>query len=759
MASPSCACTVSAPPPYSISARVLDIVPAFLFVAASLVFLVMAIQHLGKGVYRRLWLFPCYPVKFLAIKAGTLALLGVAAKSPKLLGSGHDLFPDQFELVGSALVCSFMGACMPSLATADPSDMWSNVAGAGLLLITIVLHIFYGIYKGRCPDDSGELDYGLVVGVIPRMIVAFCMVAFLLVLLTQAIAFEAMMADVGAFVSLQLQKLQMEMRPEHVVTKKAWSWETLEHNTHVKLMMVLTSNPQNVAARSPSLAIVGALTVSSIIIPVVWLGLGANLIIFQTLAILVFGFICVWRWLRVALHDDRSVGSLLFQAQPSYWCRKVNNFLLKLKAGPLRQGQPSIWEHLKFGCKALLYKIAALILLCSIVPIHWVLVVCIRLTYIVSTMLIRISIWLPIRALILCMKWIRRSSMKVASTETEYALGAGVVCLEGENPCTVQQEFEGVAKLIIRRQIKKAETKTNMKALETLLSLSDHACRSNNSVVLDVLDQRGAPSVVLDVEHGHQYGWNLTAISLLAVMSKIEVEALGTYETSKTAMEAYKQALEMVKVVDEMYPPIICSKETYVNAAASVWGKLPKSSKGRSLWKETSRLASPMDILEALLESAKNQIKESQNAPWPADAVVSYTMYTVCRNLQRRWTDTEGAAMGSHSGNAEPMVKHLNYLVAEVLAGCLLNLPGTLDMTMTEAVRKGRVDKVETGILLIHQGQQLWKKLGWPALHGPTNTLGQLNQWLQMSATDILERSNFWRGHSWPRHNSWNKSL
>eukprot|EP00250_Pteridium_aquilinum_P022325 c25351_g1_i6 orf=48-2309(+) len=735
MASPSCACTVSAPPPYSISARVLDIVPAFLFVAASLVFLVMAIQHLGKGVYRRLWLFPCYPVKFLAIKAGTLALLSVAAKPPKMLSSAQYYFPDLFELVGSTLVCSFMGACMPSLATADPSDMWSNVAGAGLLLMTMVLNIFYGIYMGGSPDDIGVSEN-------PRIIVAFCMVAFLLVLLTQAIAFEAMMADVGACVSLQLQELQMEMRPEHVVTKKAWSWETLEHNTHVKLMMVLTSNPQNVAARSPSLAIVGALTVSSIIIPVVWLGLGANLIIFQTLAILVFGFICVWRWLRVALHDDRSVGSLLFQAQPSYWCRKVNNFLLKLKAGPLRQGQPSIWEHLKFGCKALLYKIAALILLCSIVPIHWVLVVCIRLTYIVSTMLIRISIWLPIRALILCMKWIRRSSMKVASTETEYALGAGVVCLEGENPCTVQQEFEGVAKLIIRRQIKKAETKTNMKALETLLSLSDHACRSNNSVVLDVLDQRGAPSVVLDVEHGHQYGWNLTAISLLAVMSKIEVEALGTYETSKTAMEAYKQALEMVKVVDEMYPPIICSKETYVNAAASVWGKLPKSSKGRSLWKETSRLASPMDILEALLESAKNQIKESQNAPWPADAVVSYTMYTVCRNLQRRWTDTEGAAMGSHSGNAEPMVKHLNYLVAEVLAGCLLNLPGTLDMTMTEAVRKGRVDKVETGILLIHQGQQLWKKLGWPALHGPTNTLGQLNQWLQMSATDILERSN-----------------
>lgn len=761
---------------------------------ASTILLGISLHHVSKAVHRRLWLFSSNQAKFLALNAATLALLGIATKPPKYLAATNEVE----KLVGSVLLCAVMGACMPSTAAADLTDMWSKVAGVGLLVLTTAVNIFTEMYAYNVIKSFRFQHIAVVVS----------MVMIFSVLLTQAIALEAMMSDVKATVSEQLKQLHSrELRPGYTVNvtvERPWSWEIMEQDSFIKLMMMLTSDPQNVAARSPTSAIVGALVLFSVLIlsvsvippiliqyqfltlqthfiPVcisivflivsVFINPARVFFIFilravsavvllmytinqqiQSLIILVCGFICVWRWLRVALHEDRPFMSLVSDAEPSYWRRKVNDFVLMLEAGP--RVQPNVLEEGQYGFKEVLHYTIAFLFRCCIAPIHRILVALIRFAHLSSALLMRVLIIWPIQPLpCICPSWLlrrMRTDLEVAR-DTKYI--PGVVCLAGEDAYIVQKELQGAAKLVMRRQTKRAKT-TDMEALVTLLSVSTEARNFRNSNILEVLEQGGAPDVdQLNVEqYGYQYGWNLTAVSLLAVMTKIEVESLGMTQKSEATVDAYWQALKMVKVVDELHPPTVCSKETYLNAYASVWSKLVKK-KRRCL---SGHLAmprkDPVEVLTSLLGSAEKHIVEFKQAKkschvaapdmWSMQMVASYTMHTICKNLLRWWTDLEsrnGGATNAIPGDragAKAMVEHTNLLMAEVLVGCLSSLPVALDNSMTEAVRSGQAEKIENAIFLVKQGKELWKKLHWPA-PPPTETPGHLSQWLHLPSNDI----------------------
>lgn len=115
----------------------------------------------------------------------------------------------------------------------------------------------------------------------------------------------------------------------------------------------------------------------------------------------------------------------------------------------------------------------------------------------------------------------------------------GVVCLKGEDDRIVRREFVGAANRIIGRQYKRACTKPEVQAITNLLCTCKNP--STDGLLLNaILDQEGAPLVEnLHVEHGYQYGWALTIISLLDVMAKIEGNALGMSDMYERAMDAY----------------------------------------------------------------------------------------------------------------------------------------------------------------------------------------------------------------------------
>ncbi|KAI5081334.1 hypothetical protein GOP47_0004517 [Adiantum capillus-veneris] len=753
---------------------------------ASFILMFLGIQLLWKCISRRLWLFPCYPTRFTALNAGTLALLGILAKGPKMYSTPHEqkeLIPELFNVTGSVLACAFIGACMPSVASTDRSQLWSNFTGTTLLLMTFTFNIAsWVIYPAR--DESykhisflfGHLEVELA-----------CLISFILILSIQSFAMDEMTSDVAACVAMRLQQLEEGNTSGAEKQVLSWSWEGLERTTCVRLMMAVTSNLQNVASRSPSQVILLAL----ILLLATMLEIATHsyytprlyVVPFTNVSIILFGFICLGRWLRLAMCDSRPLSSLLFDTHPFYWRRKVMNLVLHLKAGPHCPLHPTIWKQIIFILKATVYCSLYFIMLLLISPLYGFMLTSTMLAHTLPTLLVRMSkppllvliywpILFPLKALFLMiyskvMGCSTTMQMPVSAASLQLDLTAGVIHIPGEDPHTVQKLFEGSVRLAIQRCIKTAKTKPKQ-ALETILKLSNQACYVENNVVYEVLDKKGATNVAMLYmgNYGDQYGWSLTILSLLNVSSIVEVEVIGTSERTMAMMEAYEQALQMVAVVDEMHAPSVCSKETYLKASTSLWSSL--LNKRRSWQQKASRcgvqVISPADILDIHLETATRQIQKHRHVfPWTMEAIIAYTTYTVCQNLRKWCMDVEMAGRENVLNQGDTcLIEHIHYLMVEMLAACLQSLPAVLETRTRRAVCNGDVGDIETGIFLIHQAKELWKKLQWPlcTVASPNASAAgfALQQyWLQTKqATQDGAVSNngaaIWRrGYSWPR--------
>ncbi|MCO5608163.1 hypothetical protein L7F22_062369 [Adiantum nelumboides] len=758
---------------------------------------------------KRFWLLPAHPAKLLALNASTLAFVGLISKipAPAATKDGPSSLNEYDMLVNSVLLCAMLGALFPSIATSpDLSNMWSNVCTASLLLLTdsfiILLQCHYEfdvqspyatpyvkIYKfnesnGRTLECFYWLDSQQQLNVNFKNQSDFCfdthrvavqttklgqyitmgiLLALLLVLLTQALALQGLMIDVNDTIIEQLDRLHMQGKPDLFGTKmRDESWEAVERNTCIKLMMVLTSTPQNITTRSPCTAMVGTLVLSSIVVLALFLYISFAMVGARILVICLCGFVCGLRWAIVAVQEDRPFGSLLSNAQLPSWLWKINTVQHRVKSSHHRLCR----KRRQYGVKALFLYTTYVLLACCAVPANCMLVSVLWFTHITSSLLIRKLIYQPLKLLAMLVvspikalgAFICTLILKVMRSGSERAHpipyqrvpngSLGVICLKGEDAQMVRRQFVGAANRIIRNQHKNAR---RIKAPVCFLRTWDKS--STDRVISEILEKEGAPFVEnLHVEHGFQYGWALTIISLLDVMEKIERRAFGMSQMAERAMDAYCQALEMVEVVDQEFMSCtVCSKETYATAVSVELMKL-QINKSRCSWWTRKKVS--LDVKEHIVEQVlKGVIEETEvdmeafnktrrdhgrvTASWSLQAVVSYTKHTVCQNLLR-WSVGElekanGGGGEESNGKAmqcvHNMLEHLNILIVKLLACCLLSLPAALDMRMTGVVHKGSVSKIEKGLFLICQGKHMWAELKWPDPPLPA-FMGQLRQWI-----------------------------
>lgn len=113
---------------------------------ASLISILAMVGDLWHGLRtRRLW-FPC---KYFTVNAATLTVIAIAMKLPIDLTSSMPGNVDQVaKLRSMAFMCSMMANLLPSLATMDNKELFTNIVALVLLVITLVVNICIQIATG-----------------------------------------------------------------------------------------------------------------------------------------------------------------------------------------------------------------------------------------------------------------------------------------------------------------------------------------------------------------------------------------------------------------------------------------------------------------------------------------------------------------------------------------------------------------------------------------------------------------------------------
>ncbi|GKC33473.1 hypothetical protein Tco_1040767 [Tanacetum coccineum] len=113
---------------------------------ASLICILAMVADLLHGLRaRKLW-FPC---KYFTINSASLTVIAVAMKLPVDLTSSMPGNVDQVAKLGSmAFMCSMMANLLPSLATMDSKELFTNIAALVVLVITFVVNVCIQIATG-----------------------------------------------------------------------------------------------------------------------------------------------------------------------------------------------------------------------------------------------------------------------------------------------------------------------------------------------------------------------------------------------------------------------------------------------------------------------------------------------------------------------------------------------------------------------------------------------------------------------------------
>lgn len=117
----------------------------YIAVASLFCTLLMAADLFHGFRNRKLW----FPSKYFTLNAASITVITIAMKLPVDLSSRMPGYVDEFAKMGSmAFMCTMIANLMPSLASMDNRELFANVAGMVILVITNVVNILIQMETG-----------------------------------------------------------------------------------------------------------------------------------------------------------------------------------------------------------------------------------------------------------------------------------------------------------------------------------------------------------------------------------------------------------------------------------------------------------------------------------------------------------------------------------------------------------------------------------------------------------------------------------
>ncbi|PHU16261.1 hypothetical protein BC332_17466 [Capsicum chinense] len=628
---------------------------------------------------KRLW-FPC---KFFALNAASLTVLAVAMKLPVDISEPMPGHTDQLsKLASTVFICVVIGNFMPSIGAMSNKEILSNVVALDILVITIIVNLCIEIYTDLIFNLKAE----------------FIATIFLMFLLILVLSFSSLsLATTKKILELNYKEAyQTTMRDDALAFGKL-SIDRLKDTVERCWMMVETSNPQFVMARSVTFSTSGTICVLASLIFMEALIRIYNsppyfpnsstykwstglILIVQSIGVVVGTVAPALRWfIFISFKRSNKIGNDNANCSrvEYYWIRK----LVEWKERPLSLNiRGTKFRKYLQGTRNL------------------ILAFCIRTQILIvsTSKFVRFVSVVSFNLMFLCQLKGPNYHQSDPEHRRDFEFHRYVLLLEGEEelPERIFKNISGTANRLVD-----TGRKRQPKHLVNLLRKS-----SSFSGVADIYYDQVPP--LHSVEPSNC--WTISLVTLTSIVVALpKVRDQMDYQLIRSVHEG----LAFASFVEEtMYSE--GDLTNIRNAAHLVWEELEIHQKwlDEDLQKPTLEGKTSRETLEMLTGIASKKVVDFKQTTdggmldnplnWPVRIIAANSMYKIGKAILLN-------SEGHNDLVDEKLFERLSIIIADILSACFTNLPRAITMACNSGVIEEREKSVHRAALLVGKTEDI----------------------------------------------------
>ncbi|KAJ9536284.1 hypothetical protein OSB04_un000530 [Centaurea solstitialis] len=222
----------------------------YIAVASLFCILLMAADLFHGFQNRKLW----FPSKYFTLNTASITVIAIAMKLPVDLTTPMPGYVDQYAKAGSmTFMCIIMANLMPSLASMGNRELFTNVAGMVILVVTMVVNIFIQM-------KTGVVQYWII-------IVEYINIGAMLSILILVISSALIIPTSKKILELKYQAVH-KTTSHDLYAQHTWMFTVEELTQHVRKYWVMagTCSPQFVMITTPLCCVAGMICVTTTIL-------------------------------------------------------------------------------------------------------------------------------------------------------------------------------------------------------------------------------------------------------------------------------------------------------------------------------------------------------------------------------------------------------------------------------------------------------------------------------------------------------------
>ncbi|KAJ9550027.1 hypothetical protein OSB04_022570 [Centaurea solstitialis] len=673
----------------------------YIAVASLFCILPMAVDLFHGFQSRKLW----FPSKYFTLNATSIMVITITMKLPVDLSSQMPGFVDQYAKVGSmAFMCTMMANLMPSLASMDDRELFANVTGMVILVITMVVNVLIEI-------ETGVVQKFFIVYVYVYIGAILCLVVVL-------ISLALMIPTSKRILELKYQVVHKTTSYDvhQQYTRMATIDELIQH-VRKYWEMAGTCNPQFAMATTPICSAAGIICVSSTMLHV-YISVAYFIDGYGTFYVDAYSD---YKWSILVILITQSIGILVGTIAPACRCFAALSFKLSIEwikkhtkvfeVEKYWTHKLKEWKgyHLAFASggqisKAIIHNFNNLVLNFCIICQKVIVVSC------------KILGLIPIGIVIIglfCLYYCK--SLKAKSSSTTIASNLETIHI-AEQSDTNQDNGNYVMPLQANVELGTRTLKSISNSMNRLIQMGEKQLPNN---LLKLIEQcTGFGGVVNFDDENIQplacvefpNSWSLAVVTLTCIAITLPNNSKDNVDS---LFKSVCEGLAYTLLVEESLNNMDEYKKIR-KATKALWHEVEMNCKwlGNTLQRNAYKDKNTKEILEWLSNKAKEIVEEMSkgNNEELFDnshdrLVVADSMYRVTQTIMVKYP------IDIEHNRDEKLFGMLSDMIADILFACFTNLPRVITMKCHESAIEKREASVEAAAKLLGSTKRIVEKL------------------------------------------------
>ncbi|KAI3523307.1 hypothetical protein L1887_01368 [Cichorium endivia] len=681
-----------------------------MYIALASLFCILAmVADLLNGLRnRKLW-FPC---KYFNLNAASLTVIAVAIKLPMDLTNLMPGYVDQTAKLGSvSLMCTMMANLLPSLATMESKEVFTNMIALGVLVITLAVNLCIQIntkvlsYHVDKENLFQRDDYYTGRGVI-----ATIYVGLLLILLIIYVCSCLAILKYKQILETKYQVAhEIALKDEEMQQPGRLSVEKLKEYVSNYWIMAGTGNPQFMTACSATTSASGVICALSTVL---------HIIIMLSVVGSLSDYNSDYKWSMLVIFIVQFIGVIVGTVAPLSRCFAALSFKLSVKW---------IWNHIKVfkvesywiqnlsdweqssipfpsssrKCKIVIQSLKIVVLSSCIGLQSLVVVGC--------KMIAMIPSFIVICVLFCSHCWERLKAMFSTTgilfvQKPEVQLGedrdlSGYVLQLHDDMEFAERTLKGILKSL-NNLILKAEKQKPKNLLKLLAG-------SKGFEGVEKIDRHYVPPLLSDE---YLNCWSLPLVTLTTIaMSLPNIEK----NIVDSLLSGVSEGLAYVTLVEETLNATD-DHASIQKAAQTLWVEVEVYHKwlGYKLPKPVPQVCTTEQILQCLRDTAKSIVTDVESTDIGVPNGNSKCMSISANSM---YCITETILLSYHENidqvSQKELFAQLSSMIADILAACLTNLPKVIAMKCHTSATEKREASVQAAAQLLGEATQIIQNL------------------------------------------------